>query len=149
MLAPVSRGDSGVRQKALVWIFRAAREGPDALLLERTPVRGGGLHPVTGKGDPGELPKQIAAREAEEETGLVGELVDLDHQYEYFGRKGSRFLESAFLMKAPAGAEPRLCSEHCAYRWVPAIDADALLQWATHRTTLRLALKAWGETGSR
>jgi lipoyl(octanoyl) transferase len=131
------------RQKALVWILRDGLQGPEALLLERTARRGGGFHPVTGKVERGESLREAAAREAEEETGLTGPLTELDHRYEYAGKHGALFVEHAFLLRAPTGSEPRLSGEHSAHRWVPALEADALLEWATHRETLRLAIGAW------
>ena len=66
-----------VRLKALVWILRPGPSGPQVLLLERPERRGGGEHPVTGKADAGESAAACAQREALEETGLNGALVDL------------------------------------------------------------------------
>jgi 8-oxo-dGTP pyrophosphatase MutT (NUDIX family) len=132
-----------VRLKALVWIVRPGPDGaPEVLLLARPERRGGGEHPVTGKGDEGELATQTAAREAEEETGLRGEIVDLALAHNYSGRKGA-FEEHAFLLRAPKDAEARLSDEHVSYRWAPAGEARKAVRWEAHREALERALKAF------
>jgi 8-oxo-dGTP pyrophosphatase MutT (NUDIX family) len=89
--------------------------------------------------------QSAAAREAQEETGLTGALVPLGYRHEYLssepGRKQTRYLEHAFLLRVPAGQEPRLSEEHVGFRWTAAAEASALLQWESHRETLRLALR--------
>jgi ADP-ribose pyrophosphatase YjhB (NUDIX family) len=127
-----------VRLKALVWIVRP---GPEALLLRRPERRGGGEHPVTGKADEGESASAAAAREAFEETGLRGELVELGLVHRYTGKKGL-FEEHAFLLRVPKGAEPRLSDEHIAHRWATAAEAREAVRWKAHRESLDLALKA-------
>jgi 8-oxo-dGTP pyrophosphatase MutT (NUDIX family) len=133
---------SRVRLKALVWILRSGSSGPSILLLERPPRRGGGEHPVTGKADPGERAAECAAREAHEETGLRGELVDLGYVHRYRGKKGM-FEEHAFLLRVPQDASPELSDEHVGYRWAPAGDARTAVRWKAHAKALDLALKAF------
>jgi len=130
-----------VRLKALVWILRQGRPGPQALLLERPTRRGGGEHPVTGKADPGETAAACAAREAFEETGLRGELVDLGFAHRYQGRKGE-FEEHAFLLRVPADAAPSLSDEHVRFRWASRAEATAAVSWDAHRRALELAFDA-------
>jgi 8-oxo-dGTP pyrophosphatase MutT (NUDIX family) len=130
-----------VRLKALVWIVRSGPSGPSFLLLERSPHRGGGEHPVTGKADAGETAEACAAREALEETGLSGELVDLRYAHRYRGRKGA-FEEHAFLLRVPDDAQPKLSDEHIGYRWASPRDARFAVRWAAHAKALDLALKA-------
>src|SRR5919202_2686810 len=77
-----------LRSKALVWIVRQGAGGPEVLLLQRPPRRGGGFHPVTGKAAEGETVAEAAAREAREETGLTGELVDLGFEHEFVSSNG-------------------------------------------------------------
>src|SRR4051812_40508920 len=84
-----------VRLKALVWIVRQGPSGPEVLLLERPSRRGGGDHPVTGKAHHGETARACAGREALEETGLRGELLELEYIHRYRGKKGP-FEEHAF-----------------------------------------------------
>jgi len=127
------------RTKALVWIVRP---GPQVLLLKRPDRRGAGEHPVTGKAEAGESPAQCAAREAREETGLDGELVDLELAHHYRGKKGD-FEEHAFLLRTGKDAEPQLSDEHVAYRWVSPDEARAAVRWKAHRDALDLALKVF------
>jgi 8-oxo-dGTP pyrophosphatase MutT (NUDIX family) len=131
-----------VRLKALVWILRPGPSGPQALLLERPRTRGGGEHPVTGKADRGESPLACAAREAFEETGLQGELVDLRYVHGYGGSKGA-FEEHAFLLRVPAEAMPSTSAEHVGFRWAPPQEAGAAVRWRAHARALELALRAF------
>jgi 8-oxo-dGTP pyrophosphatase MutT (NUDIX family) len=131
-----------VRLKALVWIVRPSQGGPEVLLLQRPARRGAGEHPVTGKADPGESAIDCAAREASEETGLTGDLVELGHAHRYDRRKDS-FEEHSFLLRVPRDAEPRLSDEHVAARWVTPKEARAVLGWEAHREALDLALDAF------
>jgi 8-oxo-dGTP pyrophosphatase MutT (NUDIX family) len=130
-----------VRLKALVWIMRAGPSGPSFLLLELPERRGSGEHPVTGKADPGESAAACAEREAFEETGLRGELVDLGYAHRYRGRKGI-FEEHAFLLRVAFGATPTLSGEHVGYRWASADEARSAIHWDAHTRALELALRA-------
>ena len=142
-----------IRHKALVWVIRPGERGPEVLLLERPAARGGGLHPVTGKGDPGEPPDRTAAREAAEETALTGALADLGHLHQFDSdrpdKKPTRWLEHAFLLAVAPAATPLLSDEHVAFRWVSAPEVKALLQWASHRETLDLALESFAAAAAR
>lgn len=134
-----------LRVKSLVWILRPSRDGAgeaEVLLLERPGERGGGLHPVTGNADRGETPFDAAQREAEEETGLRGALIDLGFRHEFAGPR-ARFVEHAFLLVVPEGAEATLSDEHVHALWAGRADAEARLGWDAHRATLLLALAAW------
>lgn len=131
-----------MRIKALVWIVRPGPKGPEVLLLERPAGRGGGEHPVTGKGERGESAAECAAREALEETGLRGELVELQYAHRYRGEKGA-FEEHAFLLRVPAGATPSTSAEHVGFRWAPAPEAASAVRWPTHAKALELALAAF------
>jgi len=131
-----------VRLKALVWILRPGASGPSVLLLERPPHRGGGEHPVTGKAEPGETAAECAGREVLEETGLGGEVVDLQFAHQYQRKKGP-FEEHAFLLRAAPGATPSLSDEHIGYRWVPPQEARAAVRWPAQARALALALQAF------
>ena len=138
------------REKALVWIVRPTELGmPEVLLLERPQRRGGGLHPVTGKADPGEHPMAAAEREALEESGLAGKLIALDYSHVYDDARRGQMREHAFLLRVVVNSEVKLSDEHVAHRWVPAHEVDALLEWPAHRQTLRLALIAWSRQPKR
>lgn len=129
------------RLKAMVWIVRPAGRGREVLLLQRPDRRGGGWHPVTGKADAGEAPHLCAGREAFEETGLRGDLRELGLSHTYEHRRHA-FEEHAFVLRVPAGAEPRLSDEHVAHWWASPEDAHKAIEWSAHREALDLALKA-------
>jgi 8-oxo-dGTP pyrophosphatase MutT (NUDIX family) len=123
----------------MVWIIRP---GPEVLLLRRPPRRGGAEHPVTGKADEQESPARCAAREALEETGLRGELVDLGFNHRY--RDQRRDLEEhAFLLRVTKGSEPKLSDEHVSFRWAQPGEVRSVLDWDAHREAFELALKAF------
>ena len=131
-----------MRLKALVWILRPSPRGPEVLLLRRPARRGAGEHPVTGKADPGEPAAACAVREAAEETGLRGGLVELGHAHRYEGRKGP-FEEHSFLLRVARMDEPQLSDEHVSYRWATPPEARAALRWKAHREALDLAVEAF------
>jgi 8-oxo-dGTP pyrophosphatase MutT (NUDIX family) len=128
--------------KALVWILRPAARGPEVLLLQRPERRGGGWHPVTGKGDKGEDITATATREAFEETGLRGVLEELGLRHQFAGNRRD-FEEHAFWLRVEEGAAPRLSDEHVAHRWADPDEALAAVQWPNHRAALALALERW------
>ena len=97
---------------------------------------------MTGKADPRESAAACAAREAFEETGLRGELVDLRYVHRYRGQKGA-FEEHAFLLRAGSDATPATSGEHDGYRWASPQEADAAVRWPAHKRALELALRAF------
>ena len=113
------------------------------MLLRRRPARrGAGEHPVPGKADPGEPAVACAVREAAEETGLRGELVELGHAHRYAGKKGL-FEEHSYLLRVAERAEPRLSDEHVSFRWATPAEARAAMHWKAHREALELAIDAF------
>ena len=97
---------------------------------------------MTGKADPGESAAACAHREALEETGLNGALVDLRYSHRYRGGKGA-FEEHAFLLRAGPGATPATSNEHAGYRWVSPSEAASAVRWRAHARALELAVKAF------
>jgi 8-oxo-dGTP pyrophosphatase MutT (NUDIX family) len=128
-----------LRSKALVWILRQGAAGPEVLLLQRPDRRGGGFHPVTGKAEEGEPIADAAAREAREETGLSGQLVDLGYEHQYISATGKRFRERAFLLRGGTG-DVTISDEHAAFEWVAPDRARGAVSWPAHREALELAL---------
>src|ERR687897_1885228 len=57
-------------------VFVTRRDGGEVLLLRRVRSGGGYWHVVAGALEPGESAREAAARELEEETGLVAALGD-------------------------------------------------------------------------
>ena len=134
-----------LQSKALVWVLRQGSSGAEVLLLRRPERRGGGMHPVTGKAEPGEQPAAAAAREAEEETGITGSVADLGYLHEYTSPKGKPIREHAFLLSAPARARVRISDEHDAFAWVDPSSARASVTWPAHRKSLDLALQRFAQ----
>jgi 8-oxo-dGTP pyrophosphatase MutT (NUDIX family) len=132
-----------LRSKALVWVVRQGAGGPEVLLLQRPPRRGGGFHPVTGKAEEGEPIAEAAAREAKEETGLTGELIDLDFEHEFVSANGKRFREHAFLLRV-SGGSVAISDEHDGFAWVFPDRARAAVTWPAHRESLERALCRFG-----
>jgi len=99
------------------------------------------MHPVTGKAEEGEEIAAAAAREAQEETGLVGDLIDLGYVHEYESAGGKQFREHAFLLRVPDGGRVRLSDEHDHFDWVAPDAARAAVSWPAHREALELALQ--------
>jgi len=106
--------------------------GPEArvLLLRRRPERGGFWQIVTGRIEPGEQPREGAARELFEETGLRTDVVDLEYRHAF--AVGStvppRLVEeNGFGARCSEDFEPRLGDEHDAHEWVDVPTALARL----------------------
>src|SRR5438067_3386057 len=135
--------------KALVWVFRPGKGGPEVLLLQRPARRGGGLHPVTGKAEDGEKPLAAAAREALEETGLEGAISDLGFVHEFTTPKGRLAEEHAFLLVAAPRAQVRISDEHDGFAWLEPASAREAVSWQAHRESLELALVEFSKDQQR
>jgi lipoyl(octanoyl) transferase len=104
-----------------VSLVRGQGQGAQVLLLRRRPERGGFWQIVTGRMEPGEAPREAAARELFEETGLRAEVVDLDYRHAFaVGQTVPPRLveEHGFAARCPDGYDVRLGDEHDAYEWV-------------------------------
>jgi 8-oxo-dGTP pyrophosphatase MutT (NUDIX family) len=120
------------------------RRGDEWLVLRRSPVQGGYWHAVAGGVEAGETDVEAAARELEEEVGLVASPLDLGKRFSYVpesweprARVGrGPFAVACFVVDAPVGWEPRLDWEHDEYRWCTKADGAALLFWPQPRRVL-------------
>ncbi len=109
------------------------------LLLQRPPPCAPEWHPVTGHVEPGESFEDAARREAFEETGCAGDLVDLAFAFAFRGRwRGTEYLyeERAFGLRTDSSA-CRLSREHVAFRWAGTDAALGVLRWREHAEALR------------
>ncbi|WNG25968.1 lipoyl(octanoyl) transferase LipB [Cystobacter fuscus] len=121
-------------------------EGADTrvLLLRRRPHRGGFWQIVTGRMEPGESPREAAARELFEETGLRADVVDLDYRHAFaVGTTVPPRLveENAFAARCDAGFEVRLGDEHDAFEWVDVPTALERLPFRGLREGVERALQ--------
>jgi lipoyl(octanoyl) transferase len=129
-------------------VFVFVRRGGEFLVLHRSERNGAYWHGVAGALEEGEDYGQAAARELEEETGLVAEPLEVGGAYSYAASEdpgwrkryppGTReILVRSFLVEVPAGWEPELDWEHDDYRWCGADEAERLLYWPEPRQVLR------------
>lgn len=124
--------------------WRRAASGVEVLAIRRTPSEGGFWQPVTGRIEPGEAPAETAIREAGEETGLSGDLTDLEHvrdfriSPEYLGEDRDRpwvNREHAFALEVDSGSV-RLSKEHEEWVWLSPEKARELYRWNGNRRAL-------------
>jgi 8-oxo-dGTP pyrophosphatase MutT (NUDIX family) len=126
-------------------VFVFVRRGDEFLVLHRSPQQGAYWHCVSGALERGETFAEAAARELDEETGLVATPMDLYRSFEYaiedweahYRPDADRVRVECFLAEAPVGWEPVLDWEHDAYRWCPVDEAAAILYWPEAREVLR------------
>ena len=111
--------------------------GP-VLLLRRAPAHGGYWHVVAGRLEDGEIPEEAAARELQEETGLVADVVFLEEVTEYASAEtlmpagaesGVAVVVTCFTANAPRSWEPILNEEHDSHRWCQGREAANSLRW--------------------
>jgi len=127
--------------EALVFV----RRGDEWLVVHRAPEPGGYWHSLAGGVESRESASQAAARELEEETGLVAGVVEIKAPFSYVpedwepsprGNGGGVNVE-CFLAEAPSGWEPEFDWEHDDYRWCALGEALELLFWPEPRDVLR------------
>jgi 8-oxo-dGTP pyrophosphatase MutT (NUDIX family) len=103
--------------------------------------------------EPGEAPAETAVREAQEETGVAGRLVEKlgDVRYVYTRRGGTRVFKvvSFYLLRAGRGRigeiEEAMRIEVAEARWLPLEDAGRLLAYGGER---EMAARAWERVGA-
>jgi lipoyl(octanoyl) transferase len=131
---------------ALTW--RRGRNGPELLVMLRTPDHGLWWSSVTGMLEPGETPEAAAHRELMEETGLTGTLRPLDFTHSFwmdprilgFPAGEPRFnTEICFQVEvAPEARVDLALDEHSEYRWCGFGEARELMMWEGSKTALEL-----------
>ncbi len=90
------------------------------LLLQMKEDRGELWQNVTGSVDEGEDFIEAAHRELLEETGLSGELEELDVQFKFKDRWERNVLEKVFVAKVNGEQQVKISDEeHQDYKWIP------------------------------
>lgn len=132
-------------------VHRPGPEGPEYLVLLRSPDQQGYWHLVAGGVEWGEEGPAAAGRELREETGLEAAVHDLGPSRSYdlaeepdevrvrFPPGTERIEVGLFHAAAPAGWEPELNDEHVEHRWCDVDGAVALLRWPEPREAVLLA----------
>jgi 8-oxo-dGTP pyrophosphatase MutT (NUDIX family) len=122
-------------------VFIVVRRGSEYLVVHRTPKGGGYWHGIAGGVEEGETTAEAAARELLEETGFVGEPVEIAAPFVYViddGPTDSHAINvRCFLVDVPEGWEPQLDEEHDDYRWCSRDDTIELLHWPEPKELMR------------
>jgi 8-oxo-dGTP pyrophosphatase MutT (NUDIX family) len=149
--APLERpvgdlGDGSTTRPRLVvdvWLAVPTAEGWRALMLRRSPERGGFWQGVSGRVEAFDASLEAAARrEIREETGLaLGiEILDLGRWIEFRSpRSGLRYRKRSMGARLPAGTGPEtlcLCHEHDRARLVPFEEARRMVLFPANRAEL-------------
>ena len=138
-------------EEVVIVVRRPGESGIEYLVLLRSPEKRGYWHLVAGGVDWDEEPAAAAARELEEETGLVTVPQPLGGSLAYdlagdpepvrarFPAGTERITVWPFLADAPMGWDPELDEEHVAAQWAEQDAAIALLRYPEPREAIRRA----------
>jgi 8-oxo-dGTP pyrophosphatase MutT (NUDIX family) len=140
-----------MRSGAEVAVFVTRMRGSEVLVLHRSPQQGGYWHVVAGGVETGETAAAAAARELQEETGLVAAVEAPVEVVEYvyalteepaerramYDPSVAAVTVTCFRATAPDDWEPTLDWEHDGYRWCSVGEAFETLRWPETARALR------------
>ena len=139
-----------MRTGAEVAVFVTRRDGAEVLVVHRSPQQGSYWHVVSGGVEAGESAAAAAARELQEETGLVAEVEAGVEVVEYvylhhpsaerramYDPSVAAVTVTCFRATAPDDWEPTLDWEHDDYRWCSPRGAFETLRWPETARALR------------
>lgn len=78
-----------------------------------------GFQNITGGVDAGETFTVAAQRELREETGVEGDVIELDMEYQYIDRWDHYVREKVFLCVLNKKPTVQISEEHISYKWIP------------------------------
>ena len=123
------------------YLYRRMADGPEFLLLRRTPgdYMGGTWQPVFGGIREGETAATAALREIAEETGLTPIRF---HQIDsvlifYVAKMDTVYHAPVFAAEIATDAAIQLNQEHDAYEWRPVAEAIGRFIWPGQRSAAR------------
>lgn len=119
-------------------------DGPQILLLRRTPKRGGFWQTITGGIHPGEPLPSVAIRETTEETNVTIQSSDLQATYfshTFIGNDGYQLTEYVFVAWIHEPKNVQLSEEHDEMRWVSAEEAKTLMAYESNRRAIDHAIE--------
>lgn len=128
----------------------------EVLLLRRVDERGGFWQIITGMIEPGESPREAAARELHEEAGIPSEPIDLQHRHCFVidphlartSTPGPRILREHAFVADTESREIRISvEEHDRYEWVPPAEAIRRVPFEGNRKAIAMAQSMFAEAG--
>ncbi len=78
-----------------------------------------GFQNITGGVEANEDYKTAAIRELYEETGVIGEVIELDLQFQFTDRWDNFITEKVFMCVLDHKPVVKICEEHKSFKWIP------------------------------
>jgi 8-oxo-dGTP pyrophosphatase MutT (NUDIX family) len=108
---------TGTKLKQKIQIVTIAEN--QLLLLQFAKFHNEGFQNITGSVESGETFLEAAIRELHEETGISGNLIDLQYEFTFHERWGADVHEKVFLCLLDKIPTITLSHEHQSFKWIP------------------------------